>query len=236
VLSADDIYLTHADQVALAEKNPRNPLLQHRGQPSTHDLSLGLSVFTSLAKGKATKIPQYNKAAFSGQGDRVPESQWEEVNAAGERKISVVIFEGWCVGFRPLEDTVLEAKWREAVKLRESGQYGGRIGYNRLEDVMAINQALKGYDRLTDKLDSLIHIDAEDLQFVYKWRLQQEEGLRASRGSGMSDAQVKNFVDGYYPSYELFTETLRAGVFTEPGRQLRLIVGQDRRVKEVIKL
>jgi len=85
-------------------------------------------------------------------------------------------------------------------------------------------------------LDALIHIDAEDLQFVYKWRLQQEEGLRASKGSGMTDDQVKHFVDGYYPSYELFTETLRAGVFRDPGRQLRLIVGADRRVKKVLKI
>lgn len=34
-LSLDDIYLTHADQHALAQSHPSNPLLQHRGQPST---------------------------------------------------------------------------------------------------------------------------------------------------------------------------------------------------------
>ena len=195
-----------------------------------------MSVFESLAQGEPTKIPQYNKAAFSGQGDRVPEAEWEEVNGPGQKKISVVLFEGWCVGFRPLKDTELEAKWKDAVTEKESGQYKGRLGHNRFEDVKAINEALKGYDQLTDRLDALIHIDAEDTQFVYKWRMQQEVGLRAARGSGMSDEQVKNFVDGYYPSYELFTDTLREGVFAEPGRQLRLIVGPDRRVKEVVKI
>lgn len=236
VLSADDIYLTHADQVALAESNPKNPLLQHRGQPSTHDLALGLSVFESLRRLEPTKIPQYNKAAFNGQGDRVPESQWEQVNGPGQEKIKVVLFEGWCVAFRPLDDASLKAKWREAVEKKDSGHYSGRLGYNRLEDVAAINEALKSYDKLTDQLNALVHIDAEDLQFVYKWRLQQEEGLRASKGSGMTDDQVKHFVDGYYPSYELFTETLQAGVFKDPGRQLRLIVGEDRRVKNVIRI
>jgi D-glycerate 3-kinase len=33
VLSIDDLYLTHDDQVALAKEHPRNPLVQHRGEP-----------------------------------------------------------------------------------------------------------------------------------------------------------------------------------------------------------
>ena len=40
-----------------------------------------------------------------------------------------------------------------------------------------------------------------------------------------------------YPSYELFTETLRAGIFgKDTGRQLRLVVGPDRKVQEVIRI
>ena len=84
-LSLDDLYLTHADQVALAEAHPNNPLLQHRGQPSTHDLALGEKVFASLAAEQPTAIPQYDKSAFSGQGDRVPESQWEVVKKEGQK-------------------------------------------------------------------------------------------------------------------------------------------------------
>jgi D-glycerate 3-kinase len=50
----------------------------------------------------------------------------------------------------------------------------------------------------------------------------------------MTDEQVKHFIDGYYPSYELFTEALRAGVFGgDRGRQLRLVVGPDRKVVTV---
>lgn len=33
VLSIDDLYLTHEDQVALANKHRDNPLVQHRGEP-----------------------------------------------------------------------------------------------------------------------------------------------------------------------------------------------------------
>jgi len=91
---------------------------------------------------------------------------------------------------------------------------------------------------------------------VYEWRLEQEAALRASKGVGMTDQQVVNFVNGCkqsipasplkpacknlhtnrtrtdYPAYELFTDKLRSGIFEcDKGRQLRLIVGKDRRVK-----
>jgi len=38
--------------------------------------------------------------------------------------------------------------------------------------------------------------DAEDTKFVYEWRLQQEAALRASKGVGMTDEEVINFVNG----------------------------------------
>ncbi|KAJ5090575.1 hypothetical protein N7532_009259 [Penicillium argentinense] len=247
--SLDDIYLTHADQVALAQANPTNPLLQHRGQPSTHDLVLGEKVFESLAAERPTAIPQYDKSAFSGQGDRVPKSQWEVVNNEGQQKIKVVIFEGWCVGFRPRDDAILRAKWEDAVRQKESGDYQGRLGHVRFEDVQTVNDALKRYNALTDKLDALIHIDAQNLRFVYEWRQEQERTLRTAKGTGMTEGQVNQFVDGYYPSYELFTDTLRDGVFKPSaqnssmasesdwqGRQLRLVVDRNRRVQEVINI
>jgi hypothetical protein len=39
-----------------------------------------------------------------------------------------------------------------------------------------------------------------------------------------------------YPAYELYTQVLKNGIYPEPGRQLRLVVGKDRRVKDVIRL
>ncbi|KIW19482.1 hypothetical protein PV08_00054 [Exophiala spinifera] len=247
VFSLDDLYLTHADQVALAQSHPDNPLLQHRGQPSTHDISLALSVFASLKANRLTRIPQYNKAAFAGEGDRVPEEEWEVVNAGDGPPVRVVLFEGWSVGFRPLSDSTLESKHAAAVvAAREQSSpanpsYTGRLGHNTLSSVTAINDALKSYDALTSQLDAFVHIDAADPSYVYKWRLEQEANLRATRGSGMTDEQVKHFVDGYYPAYELYTDTLREGVFkgVRPdwqGRQLRLIVGADRKVQQVVTI
>lgn len=58
--------------------------------------------------------------------------------------------------------------------------------------------------------------------------------MRASKGTGMSKEQVVEFVNGYYPCYELYTDVLRRGIFGgEGGQQLRLVVGKDRKVIQV---
>jgi hypothetical protein len=36
-----------------------------------------------------------------------------------------------------------------------------------------------------------------------------------------------------YPAYELYTEALRKGIFPNKGRQMKLVVGKDRKVKSV---
>lgn len=248
IFSLDDFYLPHSELKSLAEQNPSNPLLQHRGQPSTHDIPLVKSVFSSLRQNKPTAIPQFNKAAYNGFGDRVPEKEWTTVNQDPKNPIQVILFEGWCVGFRPISSDSVNSLHGRTVKEAEnsSAQYSGRLGHNSLESVSTINTALKEYDEITSQFDGLIHIDAEDPLYVYEWRLEQEHNLIKAKGSGMSDDEVKNFVDGYYPSYELYVDGLREGVFRTlkedgsvedwQGRQLRLVVGKDRKVKQVERI
>ncbi|MCJ1252083.1 hypothetical protein MMC30_009321 [Trapelia coarctata] len=237
IVSIDDLYLPHTQLKQLAASHPSNPLIQHRGEPSTHDIPLATSVFSSLHVGLPTKIPQFDKSKFNGRGDRVDESTWETVNVDLQKKIRLVVFEGWCVGFRALGEEGVRKKWEETKTQLASGSYHGRLAHNRLEDLLFIDKALAQYDVLTNQLDALVHIDAEDTQFVYQWRLDQEITLRIAKGSGMTDEQVFDFVNGYYPAYELYTEVLRAGVFgAGSGRQLRLVVGRDRKVTEVIRL
>ncbi|KAL8960745.1 MAG: hypothetical protein Q9193_002602 [Seirophora villosa] len=238
VLSIDDFYLAHQDQLKLATTQRNNPLVQHRGQPSTHDLDLAASVLSSFRAGSEVQIPIYDKSAFNGQGDRVPKDKWVKVSGGHDRSIDLVILEGWCLGFRALSDANLAACWKQAVKTREDNQeYRGRLGYNRLEDLRFVNEALREYDVITNQLDALIHLDAEDPQYVYEWRLEQEASLRRSKGSGMTDQEVVNFVNGYYPSYELFSERLRTGALKERGgNQLRLVIGKERDVKAVLQV
>ncbi|KJY02085.1 D-glycerate 3-kinase like protein [Zymoseptoria brevis] len=233
VLSIDDLYLPHTSQLALASSHPTNPLIQHRGVPSTHDIPTGTSLFTALAaRASNIRIPKYDKSRFNGAGDRAPEEEWEVVNREGERKVEVVVFEGWCVGFRALGRGEVERKWREA---REQGEgYRGRLGRLGLEDVVVVDERLGEYEAITARFGAFVHIDAEDPLYVYHWREEQEAAMRAEKGTGMSKEQVVEFVNGYYPCYELYTEPLRKGIFEgEKGKQLRLMVGRDRKVKEV---
>lgn len=236
VISIDDFYLTHADQERLAASDSSNPLIQHRGQPSTHDLPLARDTLASLCHRRPNvPIPAYDKSAFNGAGDRAPKAQWEVANE-GEERVDIILLEGWCVGFRALEDEDLEKKWSEAKdKAERQGEaYKGRLGKERLEHVSYVNDKLNEYDELTNMFDAFVFIDAEDTQYVYNWRLQQEAALRADKGTGMTNDQVINFVNGYYPAYELYSGSLRQGALPgKQGVQLNLTVGKDRRVKHV---
>ncbi|KAI0971488.1 putative Uridine/cytidine kinase [Xylaria arbuscula] len=226
VCSIDDFYLAHDDQVALAKSMPDNALLQVRGEPGTHDMGLAKDFFAAILSNSATRVPKYDKSLFAGQGDRLPRSSWPEVNAPGQPKVQVVIFEGWCVGFRSLPPTEVFAKYTVPSRTLKSHDPA---------HLQLINEKLVAYDTITNLFDAFIHIDAENTEWVYDWRLEQEVMLRAQRGAGMSDEQVVRFVDAYYPAYELFTERLRSGVFAEKLKcQLRLVVGKNRHVKETV--
>lgn len=250
VFSIDDFYLPHSEQVSLALSHPDNALLQHRGEPGmyparakyihqnepnllpgTHDVGLAKTVFAALLSNAPALIPQYDKALFSGQGDRLPESQWVSVNQPGQTPVQVVIFEGWCVGFRAICHDNVEELWTAPNRA---------LHKHKLQHLLFINEKLKEYDAITDLIDAFVHIDSEDTEYVYDWRLEQEESLRLSRGdpnAGMTPEQVRNFVDGYYPAYELYTDGMRRGIFKDrPGCQLRMVVGRDRKVKKVLRI
>jgi D-glycerate 3-kinase len=63
----------------------------------------------------------------------------------------VVIFEGWCVGFRALSDEEVERKWKAAVQEFETSgdAYEGRLGKLQLESVLFVNDKLREYDAMT---------------------------------------------------------------------------------------
>ena len=188
---------------------------------------LATSFFNDLLEGKPASVPQYDKSAFNGQGDRAPSSTWRPITTQPK----AIILEGWSVGFRPLSPTAVEEKWKLPSRTLQK---------HKLEHLLFVNDHLVAYDALTKLLDAFIHIDAEDLTYVYEWRQQQEEHLRRDKGdpsAGMTPEQVTRFVDGYFPAYELYTDRLRAGIFPDrPGSQLRMTVGKDRKVREVVRI
>lgn len=56
------------------------------------------------------------------------------------------------MGFRAWDEPVLREKWQDAVAARESERstYTGRLGAVAFEDVRAVDEALRGYDVITE--------------------------------------------------------------------------------------
>ena len=136
--------------MALASAHPNNPLVQHRGQPSTHDIPLAIQTLASIRDGRPTKIPQYDKSRFNGQGDRIESEMWDTVNTKDEDKVKVIILEGWCIGFSALGRVEVKSRWEQAGEEKQQDKYGGRLGYSGLENLQFVDQALERYSVLTE--------------------------------------------------------------------------------------
>src|SRR5688500_1363171 len=76
----------------------------------THGLALVKAVFEVILKGGPTNVRRYDKASKGGKGDRLPESEWLPVKQPGQPKTQAIMFEGWCVGFRPLSPEGVEER------------------------------------------------------------------------------------------------------------------------------
>ena len=97
---------------------------------------------------KSISIPQYDKSAHSGQGDRVPYDQWKVV----EGNIDLVIVEGWMLGYQKVAS--------EDEKLQEYG-----------EQMQKINENMEIYEKMWHPFfDSSILIGIQDPETVYTWR------------------------------------------------------------------
>ncbi|KAI1125087.1 P-loop containing nucleoside triphosphate hydrolase protein [Nemania abortiva] len=254
VLSLDDLYLPHAELVRLREANPNNKLYCNRGQPGTHDEVLAKQFFDDLLNGKDVALPRFDKSRFNGEGDRVPENEWEMVPS--EPPLDVLIFEGWCVGFQSLSDADLEARWSAARDTASSSINSDSVerapiasttvlATYSLEDIKLLNDNLKRYNDTfmgPRHFDFLIHLDTDRLSNVYRWRIQQEEALRATKGTGQTDEQVIAFVQVYMPAYELYLERLQTEAFVQKRgakgvqTQVRVLLGDDRQVISVTAL
>ncbi|VVT57724.1 uncharacterized protein SAPINGB_P005838 [Magnusiomyces paraingens] len=243
--SLDDVYLTHQDQQELSTNSNGNPLLRTRGQPGTHDLNLCVKMLDALcgASGRRVQVPIYDKAAYSGEGDREFEGNIPETNSLEKETgyLDVVIFEGWCVGFQSLTAEDLSAGIRERL-------LGSARGSNKLFNLLAqhpeyltsVNEHLAAYQAIWDYFDVFVHLDAGDIGWVYDWRLEQEHKLIAERGTGQSDEQVREFINGYMSSYYLYVPRLRACNARGPlvGKHvrahIRLVVDKSRNIAHII--
>lgn len=255
-VSLDDFYEQHDALVKLRESNVENKLFRTRGQPGTHDELLAEAFFARArayeadSNEKELRIPVFDKSAFNGEGDRAPQSIWPVV----ELPVDVIVFEGWCVGFKEVSETELMTRYEAAVKHRKteidhegpanssvSKRPTETLADHAPEHLIRLNENLKKYNATfmgPQNFDGFIHLDTDTLANVYEWRLDQEQALRRRTGGrGMTTEAVIDFVRGYMPAYELYLDRLREGFFFEDdvGRkpQVRVCMDVGRHVEKI---
>jgi D-glycerate 3-kinase len=189
-LSLDDLYKTYSDRLALREQDPR---LVWRGPPGTHDIQLGLTVLDQLRQPKSLlpiQVPRFDKSAWGGAGDR---REPEVVEGA-----DIVLFEGWFVGVRPINPDAFDTAPPPIVTA------------NDREFARDLNAQLQDYLPLWERLDRLILLYPTDYQLSLEWRRQAENQMIAAQHTGMTDAEVEQFVEYFWRSLhpELFIKPL----------------------------
>lgn len=181
IVSLDDLYLTRAERVALAQS--RHPLFATRGVPGTHDIALGIATLDTLRAGEPTRLPRFDKA----RDDRASPDAWPEACAPCD----LVIFEGWCVGAVPQAEEALAEPVNDLERSEDPDARWRRT----------VNAALAGpYQDLFARLDLLILLAAPDWDTVGRWRQEQESDLRRTAGEGvglMDEAAIARFVQHY---------------------------------------
>ncbi|BAU15282.1 hypothetical protein LEP3755_58400 [Leptolyngbya sp. NIES-3755] len=202
--SIDDLYLSYVDRIALRNRDPR---LIRRGPPGTHDVQLGIEVLTQFRQGNfPIALPRFDKSLHNGEGDRtIPEA----IDQA-----DIVLFEGWFVGARPIVSQF---------------DLAPIITQHDRQFAQDMNEQLRNYQPLWKLLDRLIVLYVPNYQLSKQWRKDAEHRMIAQGKSGMSDAEIDQFV-------EYFWKALHPELFVPPileTADLVLEIGQSHTVTRI---
>lgn len=190
VLGIDDLYLSKERRQALAAEV--HPLFITRGPPGTHDVALGhqvLDVLTGQSPPDDVRMPRFDKAADT----LAPLQTWPALTGA----VDVVLFEGWCVGARPQDESQLADPINDLERTRDPDGVWRRYVNERLGS---------DYAELFARIDCLLMLKAPDFDAVFQWRALQEkklgDKLRAQGGlTGgrklMSEDELRVFLAHY---------------------------------------
>ena len=171
VMSLDDFYLTREKRIQLADDI--HPLLATRGVPGTHDVSALDKTLTQLKEQKTGfSIPKFNKAT----DEPFPKENWTTI----EKPVDIILLEGWCWGVEPQSEEQLKLPINELeLQHDENGVWRNYV-----------NQQLKSaYVPLYKTMDFWLALQAPSFDCVYKWRLEQEQKLKA-RNIGLANSMV----------------------------------------------
>ena len=190
VLSIDDFYLTKAERKQLGKQV--HPLLETRGVPGTHNVSMLTDCITELRNLNATEtvlLPRFDKAL----DDRINSDCWPIVTGP----IDLIILEGWCVGSTPQADDALSQPINFLEQQKDASGDWRRY----------VNKQLEGlYAELFAQLDALVFLQAPNFDAIYRWRQEQEEKLAASTPHKVTEIMGSNQIALFIQHYERLTK------------------------------
>ena len=200
-LSLDDFYKDHKELTELYEQS-RSELWRYRGLPGSHDIQLCFQTLQELIdhSSDSVLIPQYDKSAFDGEGDRVHDkSLWMKVR----KPVDIVLIEGWCLGYTHLVHADLEDLYQKNLNLMKEYDF---------KSIERMNQYLKELEQIYQYFDAFIVLQAPTPSMAYTWRWQQELDLKKRLGddsAGMDQEKCRSFVDRFMVCYVLYQSPLR---------------------------
>jgi len=204
--------------VTLAKQNPQNILWAGRGQPGTHDIKLGSDIFRQISSinqsdtHSEVELPVFEKSLYAGEGDRLPTGDPRNPKIKVPPRLDIVILEGWCTGFSSLNEATLVQRFEDYLSTSALENDPFERSILKKEDLLAVNQILREYEEMWKWFTCFIQIKPpHTYRQVYKWRLEAEHKMKAKNGGlGMTDEQIKRFVDRYVPGYLFFLDTIES--------------------------
>ena len=207
VISLDDFYLPGSEMDVAMNGNPWDV---PRGIPGSHSLELlNQSLDTFLQTG-VLNYPVFDKSLRDGKGDR---SGWCSVNS------KVLILEGWFVGCQPISNLMEIDHFSE-------DKFNLCLSPIEKEYRILIQEALIDYSKIWKKFDKIWHLKSNKISNTILWKTQQENEMIKSKGSGLKDNNLTNFI-------RMIQASIPQKSLSCIKSDTRIEINQDRRINKL---
>ena len=175
IISMDDFYLSKKQRTQLSKNI--HPLFLTRGVPGTHDLELlNRKIMQIFDKEFPVYLPIFDKVT--------------DTRKRTYRKVlkgDVIIFEGWCAGAQPVNQSYLQKNFNNLEKYKDKN-FIWRNSYNKY---------LNEYQKIFSQFNYFIYFQFNQWSHVLDWKYKQELELRDKKKDLALKKYLKEFIQYY---------------------------------------
>lgn len=175
IISMDDFYLSKRQRMQLSKNI--HPLFLTRGAPGTHDLDLlNKKILQIFDKKFPVYLPIFDKVT--------------DTRKRTYRKVlkgDVIIFEGWCAGAQPVNQSYLQKNFNNLEKYKDKN-FIWRNSYNKY---------LNEYQKIFSQFNYFIYFQFNQWGHVLDWKYKQELELRGKKKDLALKKYLKEFIQYY---------------------------------------